>query len=318
MRTKLSSLRKFALAAVMFAGACGIVRAQTPTVDGTLDAGYGSAMATQTINTSYGNNTSAGGLSTGGSELDAAYGMVSGGNLYLFIAGNFQDNGNRLNLFIADGRTGQSTFSYPSGSIANINGSVFSPGFQCTFAMDLNLGSSGSVNASEYLVANGTTSGGAQGAFTITSGIGSGTPNNLGWAAPITIALNDLNTAGVSGSSAGTAANQTAAAAVTTGYELAIPLSVLGNPTGPLEVLVDQNGTSDNGPLSNQFLPGLPAGTTTFALGGPYTGSTTAKFNFGSTPNEYFTVAVPEPSTGALALLGLPGLAGLLIARRRR
>ena len=130
MRTKLSSLKKFAWAAVMFAGACGIVRAQTPTVDGTLDAGYGSAMAAQTINTSYGNNTSAGGLSTGGSELDAAYGMVSGGNLYLFIAGNFQDNGNRLNLFIADGRTGQSTFSYPSGSMANINGSVFSPGFQ--------------------------------------------------------------------------------------------------------------------------------------------------------------------------------------------
>jgi len=305
------------LAVALFASVAQQAHAQTPTVDGTRDAAYGSALAVQTVNTSFGNNTSAGGLSTGGSDLDAAYGVVSGANLYLFVAGNFQDNGNRLNLFIADGRTGQSTFSYPSGSIANINGSKFSSGFQCTFAMDLNLGSGGSVNASEFLVANGTTSGGSQGAFTITSGIGSGTPNNLGWATPITIALNDLNTAGVTGSSTGTAADPIAAAAVTTGYELAIPLSLLGNPTGSIEVLVDQNAVSDNGPLSNQFLPGLPVGTTTFALGGPYTGSTTAKFDFSSTPNEYFTVVVPEPSTEALTLLGLTGLVGLLIARRR-
>jgi len=286
------------------------------TVDGTRDADYGSAIVVQTVNTSYGNNTSSGGLSTGGSELDAAYGMVSGANLYLFIAGNFQNNGNRLNLFIDDGRAGQNTFSYPSGSIANINGSVFSPGFNATFAMDLNLSSGGNVNASEYLLV-GTPSGGSQGAFSISSGIGSGTPNNLGWANPITIALNDLNTAGVLGSGSGSAADQVAAAAVTTGYELAIPLALLGNPTGSIKVLVDQNGASDNGPLSNQFLPGLPVGTTNFALGGPYTGSTTAKFNFGSTPNEYFVVTIPEPSTLALVLIGLSSLTGWLFARRR-
>ena len=45
--------------------------------------------------------------SGGGSELDAAYGKVSGGNLYLFLAGNFENNGNHLNVFLAGGASGR-------------------------------------------------------------------------------------------------------------------------------------------------------------------------------------------------------------------
>ena len=177
------------LAAALFASVAQHAQAQTPTVDGTRDAAYGSALCTQTINTSYGDNTVTNGSSSGGSELDAAYGLVSGGNLYLFLSGNFQNNGNRVDIFIADGRPGESAFYYPSGSIDHMNGSEFSPGFQATFAMDLNLNGT-SVNASEYLVANGTYSGGSAGGFTISNGIGSGTPNSTGF--NITIALLDL------------------------------------------------------------------------------------------------------------------------------
>ena len=59
---------------------------------------------------------------------------------------------------------------------------------------------------------------------------GSGNNQNLGGSG-IAVGFNNVNTAGVNGSS-GTAANPAAAGAVTTGLELGIPLSALGNPTG--------------------------------------------------------------------------------------
>src|ERR1035438_3978964 len=66
------------------------------TVDGALSGseGYGAALATQTINTGFGDNTSSGGTSSGGSELDAIYSLANNGYLYLFIAGNLEANGN--------------------------------------------------------------------------------------------------------------------------------------------------------------------------------------------------------------------------------
>src|SRR5208283_2786270 len=214
---RFSTTKRLTLAAVLLASAFGRVdRVCAQNMNGTLSPAYGSALCTQTINTSYGDNTVTNGSSSGGSELDAAYGLVANGKLYLFLSGNFQNNGNRVDIFIADGRPGESTFYYPSGSIDHMNSSEFSSGFQATFAMDLNLSSALAVNASEYLVANGTYSGGSAGAFTISNGIGSGTPTNAGF--NIQIALNNLNAAGVSGNGNGTAANQTAAAAVTTGY----------------------------------------------------------------------------------------------------
>ena len=45
------------------------------------------------------------------SELDAGYGLIAGGMLYLFFPGNLQNNSNNINLFIADGRSGQSILS---------------------------------------------------------------------------------------------------------------------------------------------------------------------------------------------------------------
>jgi len=293
-------LKNFFLAGALTGAATLAVHAQI-TVDGTLDAAYGSPLAVQTVNTGFGDNTASDGTSSGGSELDAGYGLISGGNLNVFLAGNFQNNGNHVNVFVSDGRAGQSTLAVPTtGTLQTMNGSVFSPGFQATYALDIN-DYSGTIYAEEYSL-TGTPSGGYVGSVGLTGGIGSGIPGPNG----ITYGFNNLNTAGVNGV-AGTAANQTAAAAVTTGLEISIPLADLGNPTGPVDVLADINGTGD-GYLSNQFLPGLPVGS-----GNP--GGTT--FNFGSTPGAYFTVpaAAPEPTT--LALGALSGLA-LLAARRRK
>jgi hypothetical protein len=98
----------------------------------------------------------------------------------------------------------------------------------------------------------------------------------------------------------------TSGAATTTGYELSIPLSDIGYTGGSIMVLADINGGGD-GYLSNQFLTGLPVGSGNVG---------TSAFNFGSTPGEYFTVAVPEPSTWAAA--GVSGVLALMGLRRRK
>jgi hypothetical protein len=283
-----------------------IGRAQV-VADGTLSPSEGYNLeATQTINTGFGDSTVGDGTSGGGSELDAAYGVISGGNLNIFLAGNFEDNGNHVNLFVDDGRVGQSVLALPGGdTMSTMNGSVFSPGFQATYALDAN-DYTGTTYVEEYtLTAPGMLSGGYVGAIGLTGGIGSGTPGvaTIGW--------NDTHVSTMGTPNAAT--NQAAADAVTTGMEVSIPLSALGGTGGPFLVLADVNGGGDSY-LSNQFLPGLPVGTGNVGGGGPFTGPSSGAFNFGATPGEYFVVSVPEPAS--MSLVG--GAIMMLCARRRK
>ena len=211
------------------------------TVDGSLgiSEGYGAPLATQTINTGFGDNTSPSGTSGGGSELDAIYTVATNGYLYLFIAGNLQANGNNINVFIADGQPGGQNVLEIGGSPgeAAMNGSAFSPGFNPNLVLTF------TNNATTLSVDRAVLSGGSGteshlGSVTLSGGIGNN--QNVGGTG-IVVGFNNVNTAGVNGNS-GTAANQAAANAVTSGLELGIPLSALGNPAGPVEVLVDING----------------------------------------------------------------------------
>ncbi|MBC7773134.1 MAG: hypothetical protein H7210_11600 [Pyrinomonadaceae bacterium] len=70
----------------------------------------------------------------------------------------------------------------------------------------------------------------------------------------ITIGLNNSNAGGVTG------ADTTNAGAVTTGIEIRIPLSQLGNPAGPIKVTAFIN-SGDHGFMSNQVIGSLPSGS---------------------------------------------------------
>ncbi|MGD0057995.1 MAG: PEP-CTERM sorting domain-containing protein [Verrucomicrobiia bacterium] len=269
------------------------VRAQDPVVDGYLDAGYGSALSTQTCNTSYGKAT--GGDSSGGSELDAAYGVVNAGDLYLFMAGNMQNNGNNVIIWIQGASGGQSTLNISSGwGASSMNGAKFSPGFAPNLMLTVD-DSSGTLYADTFaLSASGS----------VNTYIGDLAESSKGFAdgsiAGIAIGLVNTNTAGVS-NQAGTAANQANSAKVGVGLELGIPLSELGYTSGNIEVMAAIGNSTPNN-LSNQFLPGLPS---------TYSSGPATNFNFSSTSGEFFTV-VPEPSTICLVVLGLFGAIGLV------
>jgi hypothetical protein len=186
-----------------------------------------------------------------------------------------------------------------------MNGSVFSPGFNATFAFDDN-DFSGTLYSEEYnLVAN---TGGYVGALPGTAGIYAG---SSGGVTSLYVNNNHVSTMGTANAALFGA---TSGANTTTGYELVIPLSAIGYTGGNIEVLADINGGGE-GYLSNQFLPGLAVATGNVGGGGPY-GPGGGTFNLSSTPGEFFTVVpVPEPTT--LAFVGL-GLATLVAVRRRK
>jgi hypothetical protein len=274
--------------AVAFIAGAAIHAIGQPVIDGTLDGSYGSALSVQTVATDYGSQTAA----SGGSQLDAAYGVIQGGNLDIFLAGNTSD-GNNLVIYLADGAAGgESTFnvsggSYTSTGTQNLDGSVFSPGFSATDAIDVNT-YSGTIYANIFDLVAGV--GGYAGSAPDAGGTIVGSDYS------VTLAVNESSAAGT-GNNTGSGA-----LSVTTGWELQIPISAL-NDSSSIEVLAGV-GSDNSSSLSDQFL--APANVSGYP----------ATFNFGSTPDEYFTVTAPEPAS--LALFGLSGLTTLLAIRRRK
>ena len=265
-----------------------------PTVDGTKDASYGNALAVQTVNTGFGDQTS----TTGGSELDAAYAQISGGTLYLMFTGNLETNYNHLNVFLSTGAPGVNTISGSSGLEGALNGETLATGFQASQILDFN------GDGTTFYVDQASYSGGAwtDNYLGSTNYTGGNTLSGGSNTAGTLVAINNSNVLGVNGN-AGTAADQTAAKAVNTGIEIAISLASLGNPSS-VSVLAQING-GGNGYLSNQFLGGAVVGTGNQA--GPN------GVNLGNVGVTGFNVQpAPEPTT--MAVLGI----GALIAARRR
>lgn len=262
------------MVAVSFLGAAVCANAQL--LNGTLDPTFYTSppLYVQTVNTGFGN--SAGGGDATGSELDAVYAQVSGGNLYLFIAGCYQDNGNHLNVFIAGGGPGQNTLNVSPSTEAIMNGSVFAVGFNATYMIDVN-DSGGTLYCDGFPLPNGSQATQAYlGPDPLTGGIGTAT---LGG---ITFALNNT-LASTMGTGGNALSGTCVGACVTTGLEIEIPTSDIGYTGGSVNVLIDINGGGD-GYLSNQFLPGL---TNTPPVGN--LGGTTFNFGVVATPTNYVT-----------------------------
>ncbi len=116
------------------------------TVDGLLDSDviYTRVFLQQNY-TGFGNETDGtvdgAGPNGGGSEIDAVYMAKNGGDLYIFIAGNLEFNGNGLDMYIDTGAGGDASLGSASGSGGFIpsgqSGLVFDAGFDADYVLSI-------------------------------------------------------------------------------------------------------------------------------------------------------------------------------------
>lgn len=285
------------------------------TIDGTRDAIYGSPLVVQNTPTGFGDSNLGQIDYANGSELDAAYAYVDmmGQTLYLFLAGNLESNFNKLEIFFDTVAGGQNRLRGDNAGVdfgglnrmgddGSGNGLTFDTGFEADYWIGITGG--GSPYALYANWAQLLTSGGGPGDYLGTTGAASdgtltGGSNPYG----IRVTINNSNTGGVTSSTA----DPLAAAAVTTGVELAIPFSAIGV-TGATVIKISAfiNGSGHDF-LSNQVLGGVGG---LGNLGDP------RYVNFANIDgDQFFTVVVPEPVS--LLTLGA-GMATLALRRRRR
>ncbi len=266
-----------------------VVSAHAQVVDGTADAVYGPPLSVQDTQTGFGDANMGVIDYANGSELDAAYGSIGGGYLFLLLAGNLESNFNKLEIFIDAGQAGGQNRLLGSNSNqggflrmaddGSGNGLTFDAGFNADtwisptggggpYALYVDYVGIGTGNG--YYLGQG---GAVQVGGNLTGGNAPGVDPSLG----VKVTINNSNAAGVGGA----APSPGSGAGVTTGVEVAVPLALLGNPTGCVKVCAFVNGASHDY-LSNQVL-------------GPATGAGNLAepraVNFASLGgNQYFTV----------------------------
>jgi hypothetical protein len=236
------------------------VPALAVTVDGQLDADYGAPAATQAVQTQFGDNGDPDIGASNGSELDVAYGVIQGGSLYLFFAGNLENNFNKLDVFIdVDGcPNGQNTLRNDNPDV-DFNGlnrmgeGVEGPGLtfeaECCPDYYLTVGGNGTDLFANY--AELLTGGGGLGDYIGQGGYGTdGTLVGGNINPGVKVTINNSNVGGVvSGCDADDGSG------VTTGIEWEIPLTALGGGGGGgcVNVVAFVNGGGHDF-LSNQVM----------------------------------------------------------------
>ena len=273
-----------------------------PTIDGTADATYGSAISTQQLGTAFGDSNTGLVDVANGSELDAAYGVVQNGVLFLLLAGNLEANFNHLEIFIQTGPGGQNTLTninpevdfnglnrmgYNGGSVSNGNpGLTFDADFAPNYWISVTGGGSPYafyVNYAQLWPGGGGTNGYFLGSTTAANNTLVGGTNPFG----IQATINNSNVAGVDGSSCNDDPTVFLQGSVTTGVELGIPLDALGSPTGSVKVCVFINSQGHDF-LSNQVLGPISTLSCQGDLGEP------TLVNFSALPGVHYFLVGPE------------------------
>lgn len=286
------------------------------TVNGTAEADYGCPLAVQQLGTGFGDSNNGLIDSANGSELDAAYGIIENGVLYVVLAGNLEANFNKLEIFFQTGPGGQNTLTNinPDVDSNGLNrmgsdGNGAAPGnlgltFDADFAPNYWIGVTGGgspyafyVNYAQLWPGGGGTNGYSLGSTRATDGTLWGGTNPFG----IQATINNSNTNGVAGDGSGCYANGTPLnpGTVTTGVELAIPLEALGNPTGTVKVCAFVNSQGHDY-LSNQVLGPIWDGTSFFCqanLGEP------TAVNFSTFPGVHYFVVGPEMRVTGISIV---------------
>ncbi len=226
------------------------------TVDGTrVGDSYGAALAVQTVETGFGDNFS---------ELNAGYGTIDAGRLCFILTGNIEGNFNKLDIFIDSVPGGENTFTANPGNdgVGNMTGFTFDAGFEADYMLIFRRGNDFGNDKADL---NFHQLGGGADEYTDifvgqafeqegSASVGPGSVN----ASVIDVAYDNSNVAGVGGGG-GATADQVAAAAVETGFEICIDLADLGNPPGDIKISpFVNNGGHDF--AANQWLGGLPDG----------------------------------------------------------
>jgi hypothetical protein len=232
---------------------------------------YGSALAVQDTPTGFGDSSLGRPDFANGSELDAAYGVIYNGVLYLCFTGNLETNGNDLEIFINSRAGGQNRLVYENPGAPNVgvlrmsasdpnntDGLKFTAGYGADFWVSANaFGDPAAVYvdyAELYVDSNNLGAAYYCGSAATTCGNADGTLSGGDTGAPaIKANVDNRNVLGVPGTGGGGGDDP---ALVKTGIELAIPLSAIGNPTGPVDITVFINGQQHDF-ISNQFLWGL-------------------------------------------------------------
>jgi formylglycine-generating enzyme required for sulfatase activity len=283
----------------------GVVELDGAARDPLYEAGI--PLAVQIKQTGYGDSTLGRPDWANGSELDAAYGVVYDGNLYLVLAGNLQTNGNTVEIFFDTRPGGQnrllgtenSDIDYGAlrrmGYLDEVSpGLKFAAGFEADYYLTLKAnGAPTAVYASYaelYVDALNPGMGSYLGEGRTKCETNDGTLTG-GWegAPAVRCTLDNSNVAGVTGGFGlgdGTG--------VLTGFELVIPLSAIGSPTSDFAVTVFINSPGHDW-VSNQTLGGIAA-SSPGNLGEPRTLDLEA---FGQVP---FTVPITPTPVGACCI----------------
>jgi len=279
-------------------------------IDGQLEPDYGSPVVVQTLQTGLasggtipGDNTLADLNYASGSELDAAYALVTDGVLRLFLSGNLalrlnmQQNGTRghiLDVFVDSAPGGQNQLN-GIGSGNPMNGMTFDAGFEPDFYFELY--GDGNQSGTSWFAGRGVLESPGGGTFaSLGVGTAGGPGTLLGGTNPFGVkaTIDNRNVAGVT-----LGCDPSSGAGVTRGMEWEIPLTAIGSPAGCFRLSVIVRDGS-NAAVSNSMLAPAPAGTCPPG---------TAQFvNFASIAGSQSfelcpqVIGVPAPGAGGLAL----------------